>query len=179
MTEIPSTQGEGRLDADLRELKAALREVRAPGRDPEALRGEFRAQHRAAHVRGESARRRPRRAAALATAAALAVGVAAGVLLGLDRFNGSGADQAQVEPAGQPNAAAIGAFQPLLYAPEFSPTGSYSVVRVRIPLSSLDLGQVAALEGTIEADVLLGEDGLARGIRFDVEDTLLVSTISR
>jgi hypothetical protein len=66
-------------------------------------------------------------------------------------------------------------FQPLLYAPSFSPTRSYSVVRVRIPLSALAVGQGGDLDATIEADVLVGEDGLASGIRFDPEDTLLIS----
>jgi hypothetical protein len=64
-----------------------------------------------------------------------------------------------------------------LYAPGFSPTGSYSVVRVRIPLSALAQGP--RLEGTIEADLLVGEDGLASGIRFASTDTQLVSAGSR
>jgi 2-polyprenyl-6-methoxyphenol hydroxylase-like FAD-dependent oxidoreductase len=61
-----------------------------------------------------------------------------------------------------------------MYAPGLSPSGSYSVVRVRIPLSALAQG--SRLEGTIEADLLVGEDGLASGIRFASTDTLVVST---
>lgn len=58
-----------------------------------------------------------------------------------------------------------GAFRPLMYAPRPSPWESYSIVRVRIPLAALAPGD--ASRGSVEADVLLGEDGLARAIRFD------------
>jgi hypothetical protein len=39
-------------------------------------------------------------------------------------------------------------------------------VRVRIPLSALALVPGSMQDGTVEADLLVGEDGLARGIRF-------------
>jgi hypothetical protein len=41
------------------------------------------------------------------------------------------------------------------------------------------VGSGAELDGVIEADLLVGEDGLASGIRFDAENTLLVSTMAR
>ena len=56
---------------------------------------------------------------------------------------------------------------------------AYSVVRVRIPLSSLALLPDATADGMIEADLLVGEDGLARGIRFNGPGALLVSKASR
>jgi hypothetical protein len=65
-----------------------------------------------------------------------------------------------------------------MYSPAFSPSASYSVVRVRIPLSSFALVQGSELDGTVEADLLVGEDGIARGIRFNETDTLFVSQAS-
>jgi 2-polyprenyl-6-methoxyphenol hydroxylase-like FAD-dependent oxidoreductase len=47
-------------------------------------------------------------------------------------------------------------------------------VRVRIPLSALSPGTPSG--ATIEADLLVGEDGLASGIRFSPADTVFVST---
>jgi hypothetical protein len=108
-------------------------------------------------------------------------GIGIGVLLGFDRGGdgGDGSDGAALPYAAAAPTRAPRAFQPLSYGPGFSPSGSYSVVRVRIPLAALAIDHTGALDGTIEADLLLGEDGLASGIRFDAEDTLLVSTISR
>jgi hypothetical protein len=60
-------------------------------------------------------------------------------------------------------------------APASSPASSYSVVRVRIPLSAFALVPGTEHNGTIEADLLVGEDGLARAIRFDEADASLVS----
>ena len=56
-----------------------------------------------------------------------------------------------------------------------SPSSSYSVVRVRIPLSAFARRAGHGADGTIEADLLVGEDGLARAIRFNEADALLVS----
>ena len=70
---------------------------------------------------------------------------------------------------------AVSAFQPLLNSPGLSPSSSYSVVRVRIPLSAFAVVPGTEQGGTIEADLLVGEDGLARAIRFDEADALLVS----
>ena len=74
---------------------------------------------------------------------------------------------------------AVSAFQPLLNSPRLSPSLSYSVVRVRIPLSAFALVPGTQENGTIEADLLVGEDGLARGIRFAGADTMLVSVAAR
>ena len=71
------------------------------------------------------------------------------------------------------------AFQPLLNSQGFLPAASYSVVRVRIPLASFAVVPGTEQGGTIEADLLVGEDGLARGIRFNQVDAALVSTAKR
>ena len=69
----------------------------------------------------------------------------------------------------------VAAFQPLLNSPGLSPSSSYSVVRVRIPLAAFAAVPGTAQGGTIEADLLVGEDGLAHAIRFNEADALLVS----
>jgi hypothetical protein len=46
---------------------------------------------------------------------------------------------------------------------------------VRIPLSAFAAVPGTEQEGSIEADLLVGEDGLARAIRFNEADALLVS----
>lgn len=59
-------------------------------------------------------------------------------------------------------------FEPLVYESAGIPLSqSYVVVRVRAPVSLLGLDQGASIEGTIEADMLIGEDGLVAGVRFD------------
>ena len=68
----------------------------------------------------------------------------------------------------------LAGFEPLPYGPGISPSATYSVLRVRIPLSSLTM-HTAGVDGTIDADLLVGEDGLASGIRFDPASTLTVS----
>jgi hypothetical protein len=70
---------------------------------------------------------------------------------------------------------AVGAFQPLLSSRSLSPSSAYSVVRVRIPLSAFAVVPGTEQDGSIEADLLVGEDGLARAIRFNDADALLVS----
>jgi hypothetical protein len=62
------------------------------------------------------------------------------------------------------------AFRPIAFPRRLSSTESYSVVRVRLELATSAPGAGAA----IEADLLVGEDGLARAIRFDSADTLPV-----
>jgi hypothetical protein len=182
-----------RLTADLAGLRERLRGAAAPPLEqtvlPAALRARAQlaaARHGATAPPAAAATPAPRRwRVPLAAAAAVAVAAIAGLL----------AVRAPVPPA-EPKAhapSAVGAgaaatidaqrgsdaaaFQPLMYAPGFSPSGSYSVVRVRIPLSALAQGP--RLEGTIEADLLVGEDGLASGIRFASTDTLFVPTGSR
>jgi hypothetical protein len=82
-------------------------------------------------------------------------------------------------PAATVPPAAVSAFQPLGYSPQVVSGAAYSVVRVRIPVSSLSLLPDAAADGMIEADLLVGEDGLARGIRFNGPGALLVSKASQ
>jgi hypothetical protein len=113
-----------------------------------------------------------------AAAAVTAVVVAAVVGLGRGVVQEPGAEAPVVAAAAAPEASAATAFQPLMYSPGFSPSAAYSVVRVRIPLSSFAVVQGPTVDGTIEADLLVGEDGIARGIRFNKADTLLVSAAS-
>jgi hypothetical protein len=166
-----------RLQAELAQLRAALRTVEAPALDEADLRARFReAELRAAERerardavagRGGGSRLLPLAAAA---AVALAIGsVLTVVALRTERPVSSAA----TPPASAP--AAVGAFQPLLSSPGLSASSSYSVVRVRIPLSAFAAVPGTVQDGTIEADLLVGEDGLARAIRFNEADAALVS----
>ena len=164
-----------RLQADLAQLRAALRKIEAPAPDEEALRAQFRESERqrarkTAAVRAGGSRRYPLAAAA---AVALAVGGAltAYVLRG-ERPTPAFSTATVEAPAEQ---LAVGAFQPLLSSPGLSPSSSYSVVRVRIPLSAFAVVPGTQQDGSIEADLLVGEDGLARAIRFNEADAARVS----
>ena len=165
-----------RLQGDLVQLREALRNVEAPEVDEAGLRARFR----------EAAERRTRNAAArraggswrypLAAAAAVALvvgGALTAVVLRGERTSSPPAIAA-AESLEAP-APAISAFQPLLNSPQL-PSSSYSVVRVRIPLSAFAVVPGTQPDGMVEADLLVGEDGLARGIRFPEADPLLVST---
>ncbi|HVY66391.1 MAG TPA: hypothetical protein VHH11_16345 [Gammaproteobacteria bacterium] len=157
---------------ELAELRAALRALPAPRVDDAAVRRAFRDRRRELDAaRAVARRRRARVHAALAAAIAF---VAVG---GVVRFVVSQSPQRSQAPQSDAPAA-VAAFQPLLYAPEVAPGAAYSVVRVRIPLSSLTLLPAAGADGMIEADLLVGEDGLARGIRFDGAGALPVSQAS-
>jgi hypothetical protein len=198
--------GEAQLDGEIARLRNALGEVNAPNDGEQELRAAFRAQRAALSGQASAAARvvqhwdrsppparsragSRRRAAFAAGTLAASVAVAAIVLVGFDRYaTYSDATQAARTTLGavtRESSAAVGAgetpataaFQPLLYSPGISPAQAYSVVRVRIPLTSL-VGYGAPLDGTIEADVLVGEDGLATGIRFDTADAPLVSMVS-
>jgi hypothetical protein len=169
-----------RLNADLVQLRVALRSVEAPAADEAELRAAFRdAQRRRARKavgeRGGGDRRLPLAAAA---AVVLAVGAAlAAVVLRGDSDSPvlvSAREADRAPEAAEP----ISAFQPLLSSPGL-PSASYSVVRVRIPLSAFAVVPGTAQEGTIEADLLVGEDGLARAIRFDEADVARVSVAGR
>ena len=171
-----SMERERELRADLAELRSALHEVHPPPADEVLLRGAFRArQQRVAETAAAAVRRGGERRRYLAAAAAVAVVVATVIGLGRSGVEPPGVEAPPAAVAAAPATPVEAAFQPLLYAPRFSPSAAYSVVRVRIPLSSFAVVQGTALDGTIEADLLVGEDGLARGIRFSPADTLRVS----
>jgi hypothetical protein len=165
---------DSRLQTELAQLRAALRRVEAPPPDEVSLRARFR----------DVMRQRTQKAViavtpdawrmqfAAAAVVVLAVGaVLAAVLLRVER---PGPVPLAVEGP-QPAPLAVSAFQPLLNSPGLSPSSSYSVVRVRIPLSAFALVPGTEQNGAIEADLLVGEDGLARAIRFDDGDALRVS----
>jgi hypothetical protein len=174
---------EHELQSQLVQLRAALRALPAPPFDETALRETFRAWQRGPAPAIQRRRRVSRRVYLAAALALIAVA------LGLTRVEFEQSREpalAGVSAVAAPLAAAAvtpepsaAAFQPLMNSPGFSPSGSYSVVRVRIPLSSFALAQDAQIDGMIEADLLVGEDGLAHGIRFNEADTLRVSAVSR
>ncbi|HLK21794.1 MAG TPA: hypothetical protein VKT81_22750 [Bryobacteraceae bacterium] len=77
------------------------------------------------------------------------------------------APAAQVSP--QADDAALD-FYPLPDSEELPPLESATIVRVQLPMASLRLmGLPVSEEGAadlVEADMLLGQDGMARGVRF-------------
>jgi hypothetical protein len=166
---------ESALTHDLAALRAALRDVSAPADGERTLRAALSVRRLAAPA---APRGRRARAVWLAAAAALgAVAVAALLPRATSRdpgAHGTAADDSGPPPASRPPLA-VSAFQPLAFTPGLSASQSYSVVRVRIPLAALAPGHASPTDATIEADLLVGEDGLARGIRFDTADTLFVA----
>ena len=169
---------QSRLRTELAQLRAALRAVEAPAPDEGALRAAFReARRQPAELTVVAPGRGGSRRLHIAAAAAVVLGVAAvlgTVLTNVER------------PGPEPSAAAAPAeqlpptaFQPLLNSPGFLPAASYSVVRVRIPLASFAVVPGTEQGGTIEADLLVGEDGLARGIRFGQADAALLAAAQR
>jgi hypothetical protein len=164
-----------RHEPDLAPLRAALKTMPTPAVDEAAVRRAFR-QHRDAEAGGARAAARTRRITYWALAAAVsgaAMGGVVGLALMTQRYAASPPAPIAVAPP-----SAVAAFQPLWYSPAVVPGAAYSVVRVRMPLSSLALLPDAAADGMIEADLLVGEDGLARGIRFNGPRALLVSKAS-
>jgi len=161
------------LSADLAQLKAALRAVQPPAADEAGLRTAFRdAQRRQQRVR--TARLVGSQRARWAAAAVVVLSLA--VVLGAVLLDGEEQAPAQAVVAAPPaSPLVVTAFQPLLNSPAFSPDGSYTVVRVRIPLSAFALVPGTEQGGTVEAELLVGEDGLARGIRFTPADAMLAS----
>jgi hypothetical protein len=161
------------LSAELAQLKAAMRAVQAPPADESALRAAFR-EARRRQQRARAARLVGSQRARWAAAAVVVLGVAA--VLGTVLLGGEGQAPAPAVAAAPPaSPLVVTAFQPLLNSPAFSPDASYTVVRVRIPLASFALVPGTEQGGTVEADLLVGEDGLARGIRFTPADAMLAS----
>jgi hypothetical protein len=165
-----------RLQADLAQLRAELRAVEAPEVDEATLRARFREmrQRRAQNAAAERIGRSRRFPLAVAAAVVLALGgILAAVVLRGERTASVLVPVAAKTPVAVP--APVSAFQPLPNSPSLSPSSSYNVVRVRIPLSAFAVVPGTAQGGSIEADLLVGEDGLARAIRFNEADALLVS----
>jgi hypothetical protein len=163
------------LQAELAQLRAALRTVDAPAPDEAALRIRFREAERR---RIEAPAAAPSDAGwrihfAAAAVVVLAVGAAVGAVV--LRVEAPRPAPLAVEPAQAASPPPDGVFQPLSSSPGFAPASAYSVVRVRIPLSAFALVPGTEQDGTVEADLLVGEDGLARAIRFNEADALLVS----
>jgi hypothetical protein len=186
------TRDEESLSAELSALRSALREVQAPDDEP-ALRSAMRARAATRSVtRGPGAVRptlfavararvaQARRPLALAAAGAIAAVALLGVLR-VERAQRAERAAASARATGAATAmpATVGtpdvrpAFRPISFSRGLSPAESYSVVRVRLELATNAPG-AAAPSAAIEADLLVGEDGLARAIRFDSADTLPV-----
>ncbi len=158
---------------DLAPLRAALKDMPAPSVDEAALRRVFR-EHRHAQAGRARVAARARKYWALAAAVSvMAIGGVVGLALMTERH------AAPPAPIAAAPGSPVAAFQPLGYSLALVSGAAYSVVRVRIPLSSLALMPDAAADGMIEADLLVGEDGLARGIRFNGPGALLVSKASQ
>ena len=163
-----------RLQPELAQLRAALRAVEAPSIDEAALRAKFRETHQPRARNGSA--ERVGASWRLPLAAAAAVVLALGGVLTTVWLRGERTAPVPVAmeaPAVAP--APVSAFQPLPNSPSLSPSSSYNVVRVRIPLSAFAVVPGTEQGGSIEADLLVGEDGLARAIRFNEADALLVS----
>ncbi len=160
-------------EPDLAPLRAALKAMPTPAVDEAALRRAFR-ERRLPQAGSARAAVRTRNWALAAAVSAVAMGGVVGLVLMTERR--AAAPPAPIAPAPP---SAVAAFQPLGYASAVVSGAAYSVVRVRIPLSSLTLLPDAAADGMIEADLLVGEDGLARGIRFNGPRALLVSKASQ
>ena len=159
------------LDSDLAQLRAALRAVEPPPADEAAIKAAFRD---AARARAESAARlRGARRTRVAVAAGALVGVAGVLAVLVDGERTPPAPSQAAAPSATP--VFVEPFQPLQSAPRLLPAASYSVVRVRIPVSAFAMVPGSEEGGTIEADLLVGEDGLARGIRFIEADAWLAS----
>jgi len=190
------------LSADLGALRSALLAVRAPD-DEAALLSAARARAAArAATDAPSAVQPPilgrvriahrTRALALAAAAVVAgvavlVAVRAEWLLRAERAERAQRAERAERVAASPRASdavaaapvmagaldARQAFRPIAFPRGLSASESYSVVRVRLELASSPLG-ARGPNASIEADLLVGEDGLAHAIRFDSADTLPV-----
>jgi hypothetical protein len=169
-----------RLQAELAQLRSALVAAEAPVTDEATLRAQFRevARQRALKAAPSSRRDGRRLRLPLAAAAVVVLGVGAAITAVVQRVETPAlVTQAAEAPPGEPQP--ISVFQPLLNSPGLSPSSSYSVVRVRIPLSAFAIVPGTQHEGSIEADLLVGEDGLARAIRFKEADASLVSVAAQ
>ncbi len=179
-----SAHDEESLSAELGALRSALRDVRAPDDEAALVRAARAAVSRTARCQPVFATARARIARApaplgLAAAAALTVAVVAALAwLRVERAervspSSRAADSATAPPAVAAPPDVAHAFRPISFPRRVSAAESYSVVRVRLELAS-GVPRAGAPGAAIEADLLVGEDGLARAIRFDSADTLPV-----
>src|SRR6185369_9783697 len=151
---LMSSIGNEPHEPDLAPLRAALNAMPVPVVDDAALRRAFR-EHRQAQVEGVRVAARTRNYWALAAAvSSVVVGGIVGVALVAERRVAAPPPASTI--AATPST--VAAFQPLWYSSAIVSGAAYSVVRVRIPLSSLALMPDAAPDGMIEADLLVGED---------------------
>ncbi len=175
---------EARLEAELRELAASTAQLEAPAELEAKLRAAYRRQRPA---------RWPYWAAAVAAGVLLAAGAAAWVARRPTPAPAAPVVAASPQPVVVLPPAPVGPpavarrlpatrparvrprevateFLPLQYGEILAPLESGNLVRVRLPRSSLtSFGLPVAEERMAErisADVLLGEDGTARAIRF-------------
>ena len=179
------------LSADLAALRVTLQELHAPGADERTLIAALRMRRAAAgaldvppdrlaaglepstrRVRTHGARSRPRLRSPQSRWCSRCASSWVAMVAPAD------SPASQAAPPAAPAPAFAGAFQPLAFSPGLSASQSYSVVRVRIPLTALAPGHAAPPDATIEADLLVGEDGLASAYSFQQGDTLFVSTAS-
>ena len=168
-------QDAARLQSELAQLRAALRTVEAPAPDEASLRAQFRdAQRQHARNAAPASRYSGGWRLPLAAAAVVVLGVGAAITAMVLHVEPPTLPS-QVAKAPQEEPPAVSVFQPLLNSPGLSPASSYTVVRVRIPLTAFAVVPGTEQEGSIEADLLVGEDGLARAIRFNEADLVRVS----
>jgi hypothetical protein len=149
------------MNADERELLEGLHAIAADGPRQAPLQVE---QQLLAEFRRLSRRRRARAWISAASVGAIAATIAVLVWIG---------PLAPKPAAPQPDATVAdetaASFYPLPDADALPPVESAMVVRVQLPMASLELigfpiNQDRAAD-RVEAEVLLGQDGLARGVR--------------
>jgi hypothetical protein len=137
---------------ELRLWRDELRAQRAPARTEEILRRRFQARQRA--------RRRQRAAYGLLAAAAAVV-----MALLISRPAPEGG-----ELTAQLKEEVTTDYFPVGFAPPLRPNEFTQIIRVSVPQRELPrFGLPVAVEGgevLVQADIVLGEDGIARGIRF-------------
>jgi hypothetical protein len=146
-----------------RELLRGLRALAANGarEAPGGIEQQLRAEFRRHHLRRKMLRWTP----------AFSAAAAAGIVLILWLHN----EKPKTTPVSVAVAAQIGdeesdtSFYPLPEAEALPAVENATVVRVQLPVSSLQLMGVPVSEeradSSVEADLLLGQDGLARGVR--------------
>ncbi|HEX6995821.1 MAG TPA: hypothetical protein VF339_16940 [Gammaproteobacteria bacterium] len=168
-----------RAQEDLTRRLAALRDAVRPPVDALVDDGRLLESFRAAHARRARSRRRLRLGVG---AAGIAAGVAAIAVVATLReveegtsVRASGTEAPAVPMDGLAAQSPPAVFHPLPFSPGVSPGASYSVVRVRIPVSSFPAGYAAEPDASVEADILLGPDGIPAAIRFIDPDEVFVT----